>query len=135
MILVSKQTMSSIICQYCHKEGHNIQSGCDVLRQKNKNKRQLREWVNLVKRWGSNHDAMDEFYEKGDEVYGIGFKNFLETMNLCEVKVIQDSSHKTTDNMFAGLEQETTKEPNYKHKQIDIVKNEEAQFWKQINIK
>ena len=127
--------MSSITCQYCRKEGHTIQSGCDVLRQKNKNKRQLREWVNLVKRWGSNHAAMDEFYEKGDEVYGTGFKNFLETMNLCEVKVIQDSSHKTTDNMFAGLEHETTKAPEKPMEPVNIGSKKAMQFWGKLETK
>jgi hypothetical protein len=48
--------------------------------QKNQQKKSEVKWTRIVKKWGFSDDALNALYEEGDEIHGIGFRAFMDSI-------------------------------------------------------
>ena len=96
-------TSSTLFCTYCKSDGHD-KWNCPILMKKNKNKRQLKTWNRLITTWAHDQEALQGLYDKGDEAYGPGFRDYMDSIQIdVKLKEAQPNETPISSGMFQAL--------------------------------
>jgi hypothetical protein len=104
--------MSQILCcTYCKQEGHS-RYYCDTLKEKNRNKRKEQKWNRLINTWGHDTQTMQGLYEEGDSVHGLGFRAYMDNINIY-IDYTDINNGENTKNVYDILNEGNLAEQQY----------------------